>query len=97
MCKAVTFLSYGGIKYMELCKNIFRKLTAGLTLLMVGYVFYRSATDMYFCYLSGSTRHISYILIAAAFVLAAVLLLSAADALVFLTGRLPAGPYFCSD
>ena len=60
---------------MELCKNIFRKLTAGLTLLMVGYVFYRSATDMYFCYLSGSTRHISYILIAAAFVLAAVLLL----------------------
>ena len=60
---------------MALCKNIFRRLTTALTLLLVGYVFYCSATDMYFCYLSGSTKHLTYILLSAAFVLACILLL----------------------
>lgn len=64
---------------MEICKQLFRRLTTALTILLMAFVLVKSSTDMYYNYISGNTHHLTYILLGAAFVLGCTVLL--------LTGR----------
>ena len=54
---------------MEICKQLFRRLTTALTILLMAFVLVKSSTDMYYNYISGNTHHLTYILLGAAFVL----------------------------
>ena len=60
---------------MQLCKKTFCRLIALLCLILVAYKLSCDSTYLYFCYLTGSTRHLTYILLAAAFVAGSALVL----------------------
>lgn len=51
---------------MEICKQLFRRLTTALTILLMAFVLVKSSTDMYYNYISGNTQHLTYICWAAA-------------------------------
>ena len=54
---------------MEICKQLFRRLTTALTILLMAFVLVKSSTDMYYNYISGNTQHLTYILLGASLAL----------------------------
>ncbi len=62
---------------MHICKKTLCRIVVLLCIVLMGYKLFCDSTYMYFCYLTGSTQHLTYILLAAAFVVGAVLVLFA--------------------